>query len=350
MPSRAVIHIDLDAFFASVELKKRPELKGRPVIVGGDGDPKKRGVVSAASYEARRFGVASGMPLKRAYKLCPEAVFLPVDFEAYEKESERFMEILRRYASLVESFGLDEAFIEVVAPAGADPFPIAIDLAREIKKRIKDELKLGASVGVASNKLLAKMSSEMNKPDGFFVMNEDEVEKTLRDMPVIKLWGVGKKTEERLKELGITTIGELARVPLQHLERNFGPNTGRTLHEHAKGIDSSPVVPFHEPESLSREVTFEEDTKDLYLIKETLYALTEDVTARLKSLRKKGKAVTIKIRYRDFKTITKSTAFEEATDSLNDIWPAALKLLETVDFAKEIRLVGVKVSNLIEGK
>lgn len=346
MAPRAVIHVDLDAFFASVEIKKDPSLKGRPVVVGADGDPKKRGVVSAASYEARRYGVHSGMPLKKAFSLCPAAAFLPVDFDSYEKESERFMELLRDYSPQVESFGLDEAFIEVLSDAGADPAPNAVRIAGEIKERIRKELRLVASVGVGPNKLIAKMACDMGKPDGFKVVYEKEVEKTLKDLPVIKLWGVGKKTEKRLLDLGIKTIGELAKTPVQHLERNFGPNIGATLHEHARGVDTSPVVPFREPESFSREVTFEEDTGDIYIIKETLYALTEDVAARLKEAGRKAKTVTIKIRYSDFKTITRATTFDAATGSLNDIWPAALKLLEGVDFPKAIRLVGVKVSGL----
>ena len=346
MTPRAVIHVDLDAFFASVEIKKDPALKGRPVIVGADGDPKKRGVVSAASYEARKYGVHSGMALKKAYGLCPAAVFLPVDFGAYEKESERFMELLRDYSPLVESFGLDEAFIEVLSEQGADPFPNAVKIAGEIKERVRKDLRLTASVGVGPNKLVAKMACDMGKPDGFKVVYEKDVEKTLKDLPVIKLWGVGKKTEKRLLDLGIKTVGELARTPVRHLERNFGPATGATLHEHARGIDASPVVPFREPESFSREVTFEEDTGDIYIIKETLYALTEDVAARLKEAGRRAKTVTIKVRYSDFKTITRGTTFAEATGSLNDIWPAALKLLESVDFPKAIRLVGVKVSGL----
>src|SRR3972149_1098725 len=278
MHKRAVVHIDLDAFFASVELKKRPELKGKPVIVGGAGDPAKRGVVSAASYEARTYGVTSGMPLKTAKKLCPDGVFLPVDFESYEKESERFMAILREYSPLVESFGLDEAFLEI-EPRGPgqgqeqeqeqDLFPGAIAAARELKWRVRKELDLTASVGVGPNKLLAKMATEMKKPDGFFYIKERDAERILRNLPARRLPGVGPKTEARLKDLGINTVGELARTPLPRLERNFGPNIGKTLHEHSLGIDTSPVVPFYEPDSMSRELTFEEDTGDAHLIKET---------------------------------------------------------------------------------
>lgn len=340
---RAVIHVDLDAFFASVEIKKRPGLRGRAVVVGADGDPAKRGVVSAASYEARAFGVRSGMPLKRAHRLCPDAVFLPVDFEAYEKESERFMAILADYSLAVESFGLDEAFLEF---RGIDALKEAVRTAEEIRRRIKKELKLTASAGVGPNKLLAKMATGMKKPDGFFVIREEDVEALFREMPVRSLYGVGPKTEQKLKSSGIHTIGELARAPELFLMRNFGPNIGRTLHEHALGRDDSPVVAFYEPESLGREVTFEEDTFDAYIIKETLYALTEDVTARLKSIGKKCRTVAIKIRYGDFKTITRETTFPEATDSMNDIWKGALKLLESVEPARAIRLVGVKTAHL----
>lgn len=346
MQKRAVIHIDLDAFFASVELKKRPELKGRPVIVGADGDPAKRGVVSAASYEARAFGVFPGMTLKKALKLCPQAVFLPVDFESYEKESEGFMSILTEYSPLVESFGLDEAFIEVMADEGGDPFPHAIDIAGEIRKRVNDELRLSSSVGVGPNKLLARLASEMKKPGGFFIIREDEAERVLRDLPVARLWGVGAKTGKRLNDLGVYTIGEISKTPLRHLERNFGTDTGRTLHEHSKGIDANPVVPFHESGALSREVVFEEDTPDQHVVKETLYALTEDVVARLKRLGCKGKSVAIKIRYSDFKTVSKSATLDTESDSLNDIRTTALRLLDASGFPKPVRLVGVKVAGL----
>ncbi|MBI5327828.1 MAG: DNA polymerase IV [Deltaproteobacteria bacterium] len=341
MPNRFLIHIDMDAFFASVELKKHPELKGKPVIVGGDGDPTKRGVVSAASYEARKFGIRSGMPLRTASKRCPQAVFLPVDFEAYENESEKFMTIIREYTSLIESFGLDEAFMDVTECSKS-----ALDIAREIKKRIKEELGLTASVGIAPNKLLAKMASEMNKPNGFTVIREKDIIKILSPLSVRKLWGVGEKTEKRLHELGIKTIGELAKLPVQHLEVNFGKSFGRMLYEYSHGMDDSPVVPFYEPSSFSREVTFQQDTRDLYLIKETLFELAKDVTDGMKYDKYKAKTVTLKIRYKDFHTITRAKSVEEPSDSFNDIWTAALGVLNKIDFQKEVRLVGVKVSGL----
>jgi DNA polymerase IV len=346
MSARAVIHVDLDAFFVSVEIKKRPELKNKPVIVGADGDPSKRGVVSSSSYDARQSGVVPGMSLKRAYRSCPQAVFLPVDFEAYEKESEKFMGILRDYSLLVESFGLDECFIEI---GGEDPFPAAERIAKEIKGRIKDELKLTASVGIGPNKLLAKTACDLSKPDGFFVINEKDAEAVLRDLPVGKIFGIGPKTEKRLRDLGVSSVGELSKLPIQYLERNFGPNFGSILFEHSKGIDNSPVVAFHEPGAISREVTFEEETGDSYIIKETLYGLAQDLTARLKSLGYKGKTVTIKVRYANFRTNTHSTALSEATDSMNDIWASAVKLFESVEYTKMVRLVGIKISKL-EGK
>lgn len=345
MDFRAVIHIDLDAFFASVEVKKRPELKGRPVIVGGSGDPASRGVVSAASYEARKYGVHSGMALKKAARLCPGAVFLPVDFASYERESERFMEILMSVSPTVESFGFDEAFVDVTEIVKED-FDAAVTLANEIKARVKRELGLGSSAGVAQNKLLAKVASELRKPGGTFAIRTGDEAEVLRNLPVRRLPGVGPRTEAKLNRLGVRTIGELSGLPRQHLEAKFGPNLGRTLYEHSRGVDASPVVPFHEPGSMSREVTFDEDTGDVYIIKETLYALTEDVMARLKSSGYRARTVTIKVRYSDFKTLTRSTTLEASTDSLNDIWGSVLGLLEGIDFPKKIRLVGVKASNL----
>lgn len=353
MTGRAVIHIDLDAFFVSVERKKRPELRGVPVIVGGLGDPAKRGVVSAVSYEARSSGVYSGMPLKTAKKLCPKAVFLPVDFAAYEKESNRFMEILRRYSRLVESFGLDEGFVEV-SPGefedefedGEDIFRKAEDAARAIKTQVKDETGLTASAGIGPNKLLAKLACDLGKPDGFCVITAKDTVRVLENLPVRRLWGVGKKTEKRLKDLGINTVGELAKAPLLFLQKNFGPNSGKTLHEHSLGVDDSPVVPFHEPDSVSREVTFEEDTDDASFIKETLRELASSLAERLKSGRYKGKTITIKVRYSDFKTNTYQAPLERASDSFNDIWTQGQKLLGSVDLDRRLRLVGIKVSGL----
>ena len=347
MPGRAVIHIELDSFFVSVEIKKDPELKGKAFVIGADGDPAKRGFVAAASVEAKKSGVRVGMTLRQAKKLCAEALFLPADFLAYEQASEKFMAILRDYSPLVESFGLDEAFVEVLAEQGKDPFPAALSLSNEMKSRVKRELGLSSSAGVGPNKLIAKMCTEAKRPDGYFAVEEKEVEKFLRDLPVRSLSGVGAKTGQRLSELGIRTVGELARTPVSHIVRNFGPIVGKGLHEHARGVEDSPVVPFFEPDSLWREVTFDEDAADPHTLRETLYALTEDVVARLKARYDKALVVTIKVRFNNFMTLTRSDTMAEATDSMNDIWRTTLKLLEGVDLPRPVRLVGVKLSGLV---
>lgn len=346
MQKRAVIHIYLDDFFASVEMKRRPGLKGRPVVVGADGDPEKRGTVSAASCEARALGVGPGMTLKKARKLCPEAIFLPVDFESCEKESERFFSILMEYSPLVESFGLDEAFIEVLSDEGGDPFPHAIEAAGEIKKRVERVLGLSSSVGVAPNKLLAGLAGGMDKPGGLYIIRAEEAGLVLKDLPATRLPGVGQRTGKRLNGLGIYTAGDISKTPLQYLERNFGSDIGKALYEHSRGVDQSPVVPFNEPDALSREVVFEGETEDQYVIKETLYALAGDVAARLKGLACKGKDVAIKIGYSDLETVSRSAALDTESDSLNDIWKAALKLLEASGPRKPVRLIGVKVAGL----
>ena len=346
MAGRAVIHIDIDAFFAAVELKKNPSYRGQAIIVGGDGDPAGRSVVSAASYEARSRGVTPCMTLKKAAKLCPDGVFLPVDFASYEAESDRFMDLVREYGPLVESFGLDEVFLEPELPEQADPIASGMEIAREIKSRIKRELKFTASAGVGPNKLLAKMACDLGKPDGLLSIAARDVDKLFAPMEASRLWGVGPRVDARLKELVINTIGEIARTPVSHLVRNFGAETGRTLHEHARGIDDRPVVPVREPGALSREVTFESDLKDAQLVKETLFALTEDVVTRMKEASKTAGVVSIKLRFNDFETITRSGTLEEPAGTLNCVRAEAGRLLDSIDLPKAVRLVGVKLSGL----
>lgn len=346
MAGRAVIHIDIDAFFAAVEQKKNPGYRGRPVVVGGDGDPAGRSAVSAVSLEAREKGVAPGMTLRKAAKLCPGAVFLPVDFASYEAESESVLALVREYGPLVETFGLDEAFLEPELPDSADPVASAVEIAREIKSRMRSELKLTASAGVGPNKLLAKMACDLGKPDGLFVITRNDVDRLFAPMEVTKLWGVGQRTGARLKELVINNIGELARTPVSHLERNFGAVAGRTLHEHARGVDDTAVVPFAEPGAFTREVTFDSGMKDAQLVKETLFALTEDVVARMKGAGKRALAVAIKIRFSDFETITREGRLEEPTASLDAVRAEVGRLIDPVDLVKGVRLTGVKLSTL----
>ena len=344
MPERRIIHIDMDAFFAAIEQRRRPEYQGKPVVVGGDGDPHKRGVVSTASYEARRYGIRSAMPLREAYRRCPQAIFLPVDYEEYSRVSEEIMAIMGEYTPLIEPVSLDEAFLDVSEiPRHAE------EIARDIKDRIKKETGLTASIGIAPNKLLAKIASDLNKPDGFTVIKEDEKEKVLSDLPVRSLWGVGKKTEAYLKEMGINTVGQLAKVQLETLKEHFGNSFGQMLYDHSRGIDNSPVITEWEPKSISRETTYQRDTRDLGLIKSTLLELTVDVVRSLKSQGYKGRTVTVKIRYQGFVTVTKARTLDESTDSLDPIWKTALSLLSKFEFKKKVRLVGIRVSNLSEG-
>lgn len=347
--ARAVVHLGLDEFLVSVEVRKRPALKGARVVVGTSGDPAGRGVVLAASCEARRRKVKAGMELRQAHRLCPEAAFVQVDFESCERVSERFMAVLRDFSPLVESFGLDEAFVEIAAAGGADPFPVAIELARQMKERVFRETGLAASVGVAPNKLLAKMASNACRPDGLLVVEEKEADRFLRELPVRRLCGVGARTDGRLRELGIRTIGELAKTPAGHLERNFGASAGRSLHEHARGVDSSRVVPFHEPASLGREVAFEEESTDRHFIKEALCGLAKDLVLRLKANRSAASEVAVKVSFSDFMTSVVSARLEQPSDSMNEILTRALALFDSMDLARPVKLVGVKVCGL-EGR
>ncbi|MGE5174486.1 MAG: DNA polymerase IV [Betaproteobacteria bacterium] len=262
----------MDAFFAAVERKRRPELVGKPVVVGGTGDPTKRGVVSTASYEARKFGIHSAMPLRTAYKLCPEAVFLPVDYAEYARVSERIKNILRMFSPVMEDVGIDEAFLDI---SRSDKAPE--ETAREIKQKIGEETGLTCSIGIAPNKLLAKIASDMQKPDGLTLIGEGDVENRIWPLPVRKLYGVGPKTEAHLHGLGVKTIGELAALPLDLLRVHFGESYGQYLYESSRGIDESPLVTYWEPKSTSRETTFQEDIADWQVLAKTLVALVTDI-------------------------------------------------------------------------
>lgn len=254
---RRILHIDMDAFFAAVEEKRHSELKGKPVVIGGSGDPTQRGVVSTASYEARKYGIHSAMPLRTAYKLCPEAIFLPVDYEEYSRVSKIIKNILKEISPVMEDVGIDEAFLDI-----SEIDRPSEEIAQEIKNRIREETGLTCSIGVASNKLLAKIASDMQKPDGLTIIKEEDIEGRIWPLPVRKLWGVGPKTEESLKKIGIHTIGELASMPLDRLVENFGESYGNYLYEASKGRDESPLVTHWEPKSVSRETTFQTDTNN----------------------------------------------------------------------------------------
>lgn len=337
---RVIIHIDMDAFFASIEQVRHPELKGKPVVVGGRGDPKKRGVVSAASYEARRYGIKSAMPLKEAYRRCPHAVFLPVDLEEYEKISRRIMEVLKGFTPLVEPVGLDEAFMDVTGLGD----PVAI--AKEIKRKIREELHLTASVGIAPNKLLAKIASDMEKPDGLTVIREEDVGRKIASLPVSRLWGVGRKTEARLKDLCIYTIGDLASAPAELLIKHFGRAIGKALKMHGLGIDNTPVITHWEPKSMGREITFERDTEERRVILITLKALLLDLVKRLEGEGYMGRTITVKIRYSNFLTITRSRTLPNPIDSFPILWRVATSILDRIELHQPVRLIGIRVSGL----
>lgn len=331
----------MDAFFASVEQKRHPELIARPVIIGGDGDPTKRGVVSTASYEARKFGIHSAMPLRTAYKLCPEAVFLPVDYEEYSRVSEKVKNILREFSPLMEDVGIDEAFLDISGSEEASE-----EIAKKIKDKIKTELDLTCSIGIARNKLLAKIASDMKKPDGLTIISEGDIEKIIWPLPVRKLWGVGPKTEAYVKSIGINTIGELAAMPLEKLIEHFGASYGNYLYEASRGIDESPMVTHWEPKSSSREVTFQRDTSDWQTIAKTLAGLAKEVTDDIKRAGYLCRTVTVKIRFEDFKTYTRAKTMPEFTDSNEVIRKAAFEALSRIELKKKVRLIGVRATNL----
>jgi DNA polymerase-4 len=338
---RRILHIDMDAFFAAVEEKRHPELAGKPIVIGGDGDPTKRGVVSTASYEARKYGIHSAMPLRRAYQLCPQAVFLPVDYDEYAKVSGKIKAILRSFTPLFEDVGIDEAFLDIT-----DIDMESEDIVKRIKKRIREETGLTCSIGIGPNKLLAKIASDMKKPDGLTIISSENIEEMIWPLPVRKLWGVGPKTEKRLQDMGIMTIGNLASIPLEKLIEDFGQSYGSYLYEASKGIDESPLITQWEPKSMSRETTFQKDTDNWNIISKSLAELTRDVVDSMKGSGYQGKTVTIKIRFSNFETHTRAKTLDDFADSLDVMRKAAFEIFRKIELKKKVRLIGVRVSNL----
>ncbi len=342
---RKIIHVDMDAFFASVEELDNPSIRGKAVIVVGGIEG--RGVVSSASYEARKYGVRSAMPISRARKLCPHGIFLEGRMERYVEVSLQLMSILKGFTPLVETVSVDEAFLDVTEVT--KNFTGAIEMGRQIKERIKEEMGLTASVGVATNKFLAKVASGLKKPDGFMVITEEEKEKILKYLPVSEIIGVGKVTEKILKETGICTIGQLWPISMAELVERFG-KFGRALYYLSRGIDDSPVITEREAKSVGRSRTFERDIKDLRVIRRQLYDLTEDVVEQLKETNLRAKTITIKVRYSNFRTVTRSITIDTPTDLLSTIWHYAdILLRERVELKdRAVRLVGISLSNLVQ--
>ena len=339
------MHIDLDAFFVSVEQVLNPELKGKPVVVGGK--PDRRGVVAAASYEARAFGVHSAMPLATASRLCPQAIFIEGNFAKYRDASQKFMAILADFSPYLEPLGIDEAYLDAT---GFESIHGSIrQMAVKIRQRIKDELDLCASVGIASSKVVAKIASDLSKPDGLLEVPEGKGAPFLKPLPIAKLPGIGRKTEPALKALGINTIGQLAAIPPNVLKSHFGI-WGEMLHNHANGIDDRKIEPPGEAKSISRETTFGKDTRSTTLLKATLRYLSERVGSDLRQHGKQARCIVLKLRYADFTTITRQQTLNQTSDADQTIFEIGYQLLKKeLSVEKQaVRLIGIGVSTLVE--
>ncbi len=344
---RTILHVDMDAFFAAVEQRDRPELRGKPVIVGADPrGGRGRGVVATASYEARRFGVGSAMPISEAWRRCPHGIYIHPDMEKYARESDRVMEILHRFTDLVEPVSIDEAFLDVTGSARA--IGTGEEIARKLKAAIREETRLTASVGVAASKLVAKVASDMRKPDGLVVVPPGEEAAFLAPLPVRRLWGVGPKMEEALAKLGIVTIGDLAAVPPGRLERRLGTH-GHDLQALARGGDERDVVAQGEgAKSLGQEHTYGEDTADPQRLRATLLQLADAVAARLRAHGLRARTVTLKYRDEDFHTTTHARTLAEPTDSGNAIFRLASGLFTETHRGRKVRLLGIYTSHFGE--
>jgi DNA polymerase-4 len=338
-----ILHVDMDAFYASVEVRRRPQLRGLPVIVGGTGN---RGVVSSASYEARARGVRSAMPTIKARSLCPDAIFLPGDFAAYQEASQAVMSIFRDVTPLVEPLSVDEAFLDV---AGAERlFGRPVQIARDLRARIQREQRLTCSIGVASTKFVAKLASTRSKPDGLLVIPADRVLEFLHPLPVDALWGVGERSAEQLRRFGLRTVADVANSSPSLLRSAVGQAGAAHLFELAWGRDPRSVNTDREEKSIGAETTFDVDVSDPESIRKTLLALSGIVGTRLRAAGQSGRTVAIKVRFSDFTTINRSRTVPVATDVTREIFEIAAALFTAINTSERIRLVGVRVEGLGE--
>lgn len=341
---RKIIHIDMDAFYASVEQRDHPEYRGKPVIVGGS--PNSRGVVATASYEARKFGVRSAMSSRRAVQLCPDGIFVYPRFDVYKEVSRHIREIFSRYTDLIEPLSLDEAYLDV----SVDKLGIgsAIEIAKLIKQAIKEELRLTASAGVSINKFVAKIASDMNKPDGLTFIGPSQITNFMEQLAVEKFHGVGKVTAEKMKKMGLHTGADLKRLSENEMKQYFG-KPGGFYYRIVRGIDEREVQPHRETKSAGAEDTFPVDLTEMEDMNRELERIGALVTTRLKRHNLKGRTITLKIKYSDFKQITRNQSLSFATDDLEVIVNTAKQLLATVDHEdKAIRLLGISLSNFGE--
>ena len=338
-----ILHVDMDAFYASVEERDDPSLRGKPLIVGGA--PDGRGVVAAANYAVRKFGVHSAMPTSKALLLCPHANVLHPRMEHYAEISQKIREIFHRYTPEVEPLSLDEAFLD--ATGRVQLFGSVETIGRAIKQDIWDELNLIASVGVAPNKFLAKLASDMDKPDGFTVIQADCVQNVLDPLPVTRIWGVGKVTKQMFDKIGVTTIGELRLLTVEQLRQTFG-QSGEHFWRLARGIDDREVIPDRAAKSISHETTFPTDIRDIDVLRAWLLELTEQVSRRLRNNNIRGRTVQLKVRYGNFDTITRSKSLTEPTNVTDQLWAVVSELFASGLPARPliVRLIGMGVSNL----
>ncbi len=338
---KKIIHLDMDAFYPSVEILDNPALKGKPVIVGGS---QERGVVSSASYEARKFGVHSAQPVAKARRICPDGIFLPVRMLRYKEVSKQVFEIFHRFTPLVEPLSIDEAFLDVAGSIRL--FGRPEDIAKKIKKTILSETGLTISAGVAPSKFVAKIASDIDKPDGLTTVPLNGVRDFLDPLPIKKMWGVGKMTQISLKRLNINTFKDLRQTPIKVLERRFG-EFGAKIHLLARGIDERDVVPEYDVKSIGHEQTFSQDIISLEKAKKEILALSIKVARRMRHKGLKGKTVTLKVKYFDFVQITRSTTLPEFIDDGLKIYSIACRLLKKTEIAqKAVRLLGVSLSQL----
>ena len=342
MHERKIIHVDMDAFYASVEERENPELKGRPVIVGGSVEG--RGVVSAANYEARKFGLHSAMPMVRAVRLCPHVIRLRGNMKLYSIVSQQIRNIFFRYTPQIQPLALDEAFLDVTACEKL--FGPAADIGKRIKEDIKRELDLVASVGVAPNKFIAKIASDVNKPDGFVVVDDEQIQAFLDPLPVSRLWGAGKATVAAFERMGIKTIAQLRRQSPQWLVSQFG-KYGEHLWQLANGEDNREVIVDTQAKSISNETTFAQDIANKAILEATLLHLTEQVAWRLRKSGLRGRTVQLKLRYPDFRLITRSHTMVESTDNTDILWKTIRDLFHNNWPGRPaIRLIGMGISGL----
>ena len=342
---RTILHVDMDAFFAAVETRERPELQGKPVVVGADPkNGKGRGVVAACSYEARRYGIHSAQPIMQAWRLCPHAIYLPPDGRLYSAASRRIMAILSSYTDLLEQLSIDEAFLDVTGSYRL--FGGGEKIAHEIKSRIRNEERLTASIGMAGSKFIAKIASDLNKPDGLVVVPLGQEDQFLAPLPISRIWGVGEKTAAILREMGWNRIGQIASLPASVLEGRLGDH-GRHLWELANGRDDRPVIANEDYKSLGHEITYAQDTNDPAIWHATMLDIVDRVAQRLRSHGAAGRTVTLKVRFDDFSTFTRRKTVRDLLTTTEEILPIAEQLFQ--EFARprrRIRLIGIYLSHL----